>query len=78
MQGEYLGDSAVAKQEIIAACNFSGGGEKQTDFKYNLERAPADFGDMGMREKVVVVRDYCHILAFVCWKMNKFGWWFLP
>ena len=28
MYGEYLGDSAVAKQEIIAACNFSRGREK--------------------------------------------------
>lgn len=73
MQADYLGDSAVAKQEIIGASNFSGGGEKQTDFRYNLERAPADFGDMGMRKKVMVVRDYCHILPVVCWKMNKFG-----
>ena len=60
MYGEYLGDSAVAKQEIIAACNFSRGREKQTDFKYNLERAPADFGDMGMREGGGVKRLLSH------------------
>lgn len=35
--------------------------EKWIDFRYNLETAPTDFGDVGVREKVVIT-DYCPIL----------------
>lgn len=70
--GCLLGGSAVVKQEMIAACNFPGGGKKWIDFTYNLEIAPTDFSDVGIREKVVI-RDNGHILAIVHWKRNKFG-----